>query len=121
MRSARPVYLNLLKIRQPLPAVVSIFHRVSGALLFLALPLVLYLFQLSLSGEASFLALKSSIAVRFAVFAVLAFYGYHFMAGLRFLLFDLHHPGLYRYAGSSAQFVLMTAVLLLVLLGIWLW
>ena len=38
----RPKYLNLLQIRMPLPAIVSIMHRVSGAALFLALPLMLW-------------------------------------------------------------------------------
>jgi succinate dehydrogenase / fumarate reductase cytochrome b subunit len=46
MPRRRPVYLNLFKIRLPLPGVVSIMHRASGALLFLLLPLLLYVLQL---------------------------------------------------------------------------
>lgn len=121
MRSTRPVYLNLLKIRQPLPAVVSILHRATGALLFLAMPLALYLFAASLSDEQAFRSLHESGVVRFAIFTMLAFYGYHFMAGLRFLLFDLHRPGLYRHARSSAQLVLIIAALVALLVGAWLW
>jgi succinate dehydrogenase / fumarate reductase cytochrome b subunit len=121
MRSARPVYLNLLKIRQPLPAVVSILHRASGAALFLALPVVLYLFQASLSDAHGFDALAGHFAVRIALFFVLALYGYHFLAGLRFLLFDLHRPGLYRHLRVSASLVLAGAMLIALLLGAWLW
>lgn len=121
MRNARPVYLDLLKIRQPLPAVVSIFHRVSGALLFLALPLALYLFQSSLGDARSYQALRESVAIRLALFFVLVFYGYHFVAGLRFLLFDLHRPGLYRIARASALWVLIAAAAIAVSAGAWLW
>jgi hypothetical protein len=46
----RPVYLNLFAIRQPVPAVVSFLHRVSGTLLFLAgLPLLLWVLDTSLA------------------------------------------------------------------------
>ena len=121
MPSARPVYLNLLKIRQPLPAVVSILHRASGALLFLALPVALYLFQSSLADARSFDALRENAAVRFALFAVLVGYGYHFLAGLRFLLFDLHRPGLYRVARASALWVLIAAAAIAVIAGARLW
>ena len=41
MKQKRPIYLDLLRIRQPVPAVVSFLHRVSGALLFLGIPLLL--------------------------------------------------------------------------------
>jgi succinate dehydrogenase / fumarate reductase cytochrome b subunit len=120
MRSSRPVYLNLLKIRQPLPAVVSIFHRVSGALLFLLLPFVLFAFEQSLADESSFIAAQSNPLVRLLVFAALASYGYHFLAGLRFLAFDLHRPGLYRHLRASALVVFVGAGLIVLLLGAWL-
>jgi len=121
MRSSRPVYLNLQKIRQPLPAVVSFLHRVSGALLFLLLPFVLHAFEQSLAGEASFIAAQSSLPVRMLVVLTLALFGYHLLAGLRFLMFDLHRPGLYRYMRSSAQAVVAAAAIVIVLLGAWLW
>lgn len=121
MRARRPVYLNLLKIRQPLPAVVSIFHRISGALLFLLLPLALYWLEQSLSSEEAFLALRGNMLVRVCVFATLGLYAYHFLAGLRFLLFDLHRPGLYRHIHSSARAVLIAALLAVFSLGVWLW
>jgi succinate dehydrogenase / fumarate reductase cytochrome b subunit len=121
MRAQRPVYLNLLKIRQPLPAVVSIFHRISGALLFLFLPLALYWFEQSLRSEEAFLALDGNGLVRLCLFAVLGLYAYHFFAGLRFLLFDLHRPGMYRHIQSSARAVLMAALLAVLSLGAWLW
>lgn len=121
MRAQRPVYLNLLRIRQPLAAVVSIFHRISGALLFLFLPLALYWLQQSLSSEQEFLALRGNLLVRLCVFASLGLYAYHFFAGLRFLVFDLHRPGAYRRIHSSARAVLLVALLAILGLGVWLW
>jgi len=52
---ARPVYLDLLRIHLPLPGWVSILHRVSGVLLFLAVPLGVWVLSRSLSDEAGFL------------------------------------------------------------------
>lgn len=121
MPAQRPVYLNLTKIRQPLPAVVSIFHRISGALLFLLLPVLLYWFEQSLASEQAFLALGGSSLVRLCVFAALGLYAYHFFAGLRFLVFDLHRPGLYRHVRSSARAVLIAALFAVVGIGAWLW
>lgn len=121
MRAQRPVYLSLLEIRQPLAAVVSIFHRLSGALLFLHLPLLLYWFEQSLSSEEAFLMLRGNSLARLFVFATLGLYVYHFFAGLRFLLFDLHRPGVYRHIHSSARAVLVLALLSVLSLGAWLW
>ena len=118
MRAQRPVYLNLLKIRQPLPAVVSILHRISGFLLFLSLPFVLNAFQQSLGSEQAFLELGGNAWVRAGVFLVLGMYAYHFFAGLRFLVFDLHRSALYPHIRSSAYAVLLLAMIAVVLLGV---
>ncbi|MEO1765664.1 succinate dehydrogenase, cytochrome b556 subunit [Thiobacter aerophilum] len=111
MHKPRPVYLDLTGIRQPLSAVVSFLHRISGALLFVLLPCVLYVFELSLADEASFARMAQQPLLRFALGGVALFYGYHLLAGVRFLIFDLHRPGLYRYAQVSARLVLLGAVL----------
>jgi len=54
MRAARPYHLDLFKIRQPIGAWVSILHRLSGAVLALAVPVLLYAFMLSLRSEPDF-------------------------------------------------------------------
>ena len=59
----RPVYLNLVAIRLPIPGIVSFLHRVSGAVLFLfAIPLVLLAVQASLASPESFATLKATFA-----------------------------------------------------------
>ncbi len=61
MPKARPKYLNLLQIRQPAPAIVSILHRISGALLFLFLWFFLIGLQRSLASPESYTQLKALI------------------------------------------------------------
>lgn len=95
----RPQFRNihvsqiLLKYRLPPPSVVSILHRVSGALLFLALPLLLWLFDLSLISEVSYERFSAIVGHWFVklVLLVLAWaFLHHLVAGIRYLLLDLH-------------------------------
>ena len=90
----RPVYLDLFAIRQPLPAVVSILHRISGALLFLVgIPVLLWGVQASLESPETFAQFKAiaSNPVAKLVGLVLAWaYLYHLLAGVRHLVLDLH-------------------------------
>jgi succinate dehydrogenase / fumarate reductase cytochrome b subunit len=87
----RPVYLNLLRIRQPVTAVVSIFHRISGILMVLFLPGLLYLLQLSLASPEGFSQAATILDGRVArLFGVLMTWAlaHHLLAGIRFLILD---------------------------------
>lgn len=89
----RPVHLDLLRIRLPLPGWVSILHRVSGALLFLAVPLAVGLLAWSLSDEAGFWALLEGArhpAARMLALLLFWAFAFHFFAGLRHLAQDAH-------------------------------
>ena len=121
MKSNRPVYLDLLHIRQPLPAIVSLLHRVSGALLFLCIPLLLIVFEASLASQDSFVATFSNPLIKFALFILLAAYFYHFFAGLRFLLLDLGWGVALAQARRASLAVLVTAACVVAALGAWLW
>src|SRR3954470_22888383 len=88
----RPKYLNLLQIRLPIPGVISIMHRVSGAVLFFAVPLLLYWLQQSLASPETFAALQATFAnvfVKIIIIALLWGYLHHLCAGVRHLLLDL--------------------------------
>ena len=62
-RPSRPVYLNLLAIRQPLPAIVSILHRISGVLLFVAgIPLALWGLDASLRSPDAYAAFTGAMS-----------------------------------------------------------
>lgn len=118
MKPPRPVYLNLFAIRQPLPALVSVGHRISGAVLFLGIPILLWAFHALLTGNSGEFAHG---AFRLALFLVLAAYVFHFFAGLRFLLLDMHWGVARNSARRAALGVALAAGLSIVLLGIWLW
>lgn len=121
MKQTRPIYLDLRQIRQPLPAIISLLHRISGVLLFLAIPLLLTLFQASLASPESFNTLLNSLGLKITLFSLLAAYSYHFFAGLRFLLLDLHWGVSLRSARQSAWIVSVAAFLSAGLIGYWLW
>ena len=89
----RPRFLTLTAIRLPIAGFVSILHRVSGSGLFLLLPWLIYLFDMSLSGEDGFEHLRHYVAhplVKLFLFGLIWAFLHHFCAGIRFLLLDLH-------------------------------
>ena len=91
MNDPRPVYLNLLKIRLPFTGIVSFAHRISGVLLFLALPFVVYLLDLSIESEKSFIKVQEILnQPSILVLQILLLWSivHHFFAGIRFLLID---------------------------------
>lgn len=83
---------QIVRYRMPPPALVSIMHRISGAALFLALPLLLWLFDLSLISEGTFdrLALVASNWIVKLVLLGLAWaFLHHLVAGIRYLILDM--------------------------------
>lgn len=89
----RPKNLNLLTIKLPINALVSILHRASGVLLFLLLPFMLLAMQLSLASESGFLMLGQLFGhwmVKLCLIACSWAFFHHFYAGIRHLLQDVH-------------------------------
>jgi succinate dehydrogenase / fumarate reductase cytochrome b subunit len=123
----RPQFRNIhvsqiAKYRLPLAGIVSILHRVSGALMFLVgLPFLLYLFQQSLVSEISFENYRAIVSHWFAKLVLLALvwaYLHHFCAGIRYLILDLHVGVQKEQARTSASVVLgVSLVLTLVVAG----
>lgn len=124
MAKSRPKHLNLFQIRLPLPGVISIMHRLFGAALFLAIPLVLYAMQVSLESSRSFDALRSVLAHPFWKLVVLGLawaYLHHFCAGIRYLAIDLDYGADLGPARASALAVVVVSVVLTLLIGVWIW
>lgn len=118
--SDRPVFLNLLQIRFPATAIVSIAHRVSGVWLAVSLPFVLYLFDLSVRGAQGFAHAQTLLQHPLGRFWLALFmwaWLHHLFAGLRFLLLDMELGIEARTARRSAVWTgalaLVTAVLLM--------
>lgn len=124
MNKKRPVFLDLTKMRMPVAAIVSILHRMSGFVLFLAIPYLLYLLLVSLSSAEDYDALRAALhggVTRSLVYIVLLALLYHWVAGIRHLLMDMG-IGEEKISGRrGALLVLAAVVILALLLGVWLW
>jgi len=122
MNSKRPVNLNLMKIRMPLTAYVSILHRLSGVILCFTLPCVIWALDASLQSAESFAALQLCFhgwIVRLCVGGLIAAFCYHFLAGMRHLLMDIHIGETLRSARIGVWVVMLGMSVVLVLLGCW--
>lgn len=121
---SRPKNLDLRTIRLPLPGIVSILHRLSGALLFaLGVPVMLMRLDQTLHPESpSWISVHVPAGIQLAVLWLLTWaFCHHFCAGLRFLLLDIHRGVDIQRARQSSVAVLVISLLLTVLMGVWLW
>ncbi|MBK5929010.1 succinate dehydrogenase, cytochrome b556 subunit [Halochromatium salexigens] len=119
MVNSRPVFLELWRIRLPIPGVVSILHRVSGVLMVLAIPVFAALFAQALSGSAGFAAtaaLASSALGQLALLLLGWSLLHHLLAGLRYLALDLGW-GLDRPSARKSAWTTLYSALALTLIG----
>jgi succinate dehydrogenase / fumarate reductase cytochrome b subunit len=89
---SRPVFLNLMQIRLPVAGVMSIIHRATGVVMVLAIPLLIYLLDLSLSGAEGYADsadLFGNLLVKLMLFLFLWGLMHHLLAGIRYLLIDI--------------------------------
>ncbi len=125
LQNKRPKHLNLFKIRQPLPAVVSILHRISGALLFFpGIPLILYSLQMLLQSQQGFEALQDCLrdpVIKVALLLPIWFFLHHLCAGIRHLVLDLHVGVTLPQARMGSMLVVAAGILLTALIGAVLW
>ncbi|MEO6145542.1 MAG: succinate dehydrogenase, cytochrome b556 subunit [Sulfuriferula sp.] len=121
---SRPVYLNLLKIHLPLPGWVSILQRMSGAVLFLVLPLLLYVLQASFDIDGYTQLREWFVMPVVKMLLTLLMWGYlqHLLGGLRFLLLDIHVGTNLNTARKLSAVTLFASGLLTLIIAIsWLW
>ena len=123
----RPEFRNIhvaqiMRYRLPGPGMVSILHRISGALMFLVgIPFILYLFQQSLTSELSFERYSAVVSHWFAKLVLLALawaFLHHLFAGIRYLLLDMYIGWDLPAARKSAAIVLFASLVLTVLAGL---
>lgn len=127
----RPVFRNinitdLASYRLPLAGIVSILHRVSGLLMFLLLPFIVWLLDNSLSTEISFGVFTAAfdgglgvpgVLVKLVALALIWAYLHHLIAGLRHLWMDATHSVTIKHGHSSAVVTVAISVPLTLLLG----
>lgn len=120
----RPLWYNLSPLNLPLPAYISILHRVSGALLFFGLVWFLFLLDMSLASETGFERFRAYVAhplVKLAMLGFLWAYLHHLCAGIRHLFLDIDMGVELRAARRSAAAVLLAGLALTALIGGLLW
>ncbi len=118
---------DALQYRLPLAGVVSILHRASGGLMFVLLPFVVWLFDVSLTSEMSYERFTSAFAlgigvvpawfVKLVVLGLIWAFLHHFIAGVRHLWMDATHSVSKEFGRQSAVVTLVVSVLLTVVLG----
>lgn len=127
----RPEFRNINAIkdlptyRLPAAGWVSILHRVSGVLMFVLLPLILWIFDKSVSSEISAARLRfafstgaTGVVFKLVALALVWAYLHHFIAGLRHLWMDVSHAAVSKSFGAkSAMVTLALSLLLTVILG----
>ena len=124
MKTKRPVNINVLQYRFPVPAIASILHRISGVVLFLAIPFALWLLQTSLQSPGDFEQVRHYIempVIKFFVWACLAALFYHLLAGIRHFMMDSGFAESFRGASMSACVVITVSTILAIMAGVWLW
>lgn len=120
-------FKDLTTYRLPAAGWVSILHRISGALMFLLLPLIVWLFDTSVSSEISYERFSSAFSAgigfvpgwlfKLVVLAIIWAYLHHLIAGLRHLYMDARHAVTKQFGKSSAVATLVLSIGLTVVLG----
>jgi succinate dehydrogenase / fumarate reductase cytochrome b subunit len=124
MNKNRPIHLDITKIRMPVTAIASILHRISGVVLFLAIPYLLCVWSCSLQNADYYQSLQTAMhhgLTPWIVSAILLALLYHWVAGIRHLLMDMG-IGEEKVSGRrGALLVFVSVAILALLLGVWLW
>jgi succinate dehydrogenase / fumarate reductase, cytochrome b subunit len=118
---------DLPNYRLPAAGIVSILHRISGFILFLLMPFVIWLFDTSVTSEVSYDTFRSAFLagigfvpawfVKLVVLGLIWSYLHHFVAGVRHLWMDMTHSVSKEQGKSSAVATLVISLVLTVLLG----
>jgi succinate dehydrogenase / fumarate reductase cytochrome b subunit len=123
------VFTDVSSYRLPPAGIVSILHRVSGVVMFVLMPFIIWMFDTSVSSEVSFERFKAVFNsgfsfvpgwfVKLVALALIWAYLHHFIAGLRHLWMDMSHSAVTKQFGrSSALFTLAASVVLTIVLGL---
>jgi succinate dehydrogenase / fumarate reductase cytochrome b subunit len=121
-------FSDLPTYRLPPAGWVSILHRVSGVLMFVLMPFIIWMFDTSLSSEISFAKFRAAfssglgfvpgVLIKLVALALIWAYLHHFIAGLRHLWMDVSHAAVTKEFGTkSAQVTLVASILLTLVLG----
>lgn len=122
------IFTDVRTYRLPLAGVVSILHRVSGLMMLLLLPFIIWLFDKSLTSEYSFAEFSAAFSsgigfvpgwfVKLVTLALIWAYLHHLCAGARHLWLDVDHHAITKEGGrKSAVLVFAVSIVLTLALG----
>jgi succinate dehydrogenase / fumarate reductase, cytochrome b subunit len=124
VKRERPVNLDLFKFKFPVMAIVSVLHRISGVVIFLFIPFMLYILHQSLISQTSFEAIQNCLqhpVAKIFVGLMLAAVLFHLIAGIRHLMMDLGFAEGRQAGRFTAWLVISIAAIVIILMGVWLW
>lgn len=124
MTDKRPVNLDIGTIKLPITAYVSILHRASGVALIGAVGILLGLMAYSLKSAEDFAAVQSclaSVPMKLLMWAVLAAFIYHLLAGVKHLIMDVGVGETLEGGKMGAWLVVAGTVVGVLLAGVWVW
>ncbi|RUR12998.1 succinate dehydrogenase, cytochrome b556 subunit [Legionella sp. km772] len=124
MNKKRPVNLDLGSMKFPPMAIASILHRVSGVVLFILLPVMIFLLGQSLQSEETFNQIKIKLSEPYYKFILWAFSTaliYHILAGIRHMIMDLGLGEDLCTGRRTSVLVIVLAVIATIFLGMWIW
>ena len=122
MKHKRPINLDLGSLKYPPMAIASILHRISGVVMFLMMPIMLYFLSLSLNSAESFEHLQADFNSPYYKVALWVFSSaliYHVIAGVRHLICDLGLGEDLATAKKTSSLVIILSVIAIILLGFW--
>ena len=124
VKKRRPLWFNLSPLNLPVPGLVSIFHRISGVVLFLGLVAFLYLLELSLASESGYVRageiLRAPIAKLLVIASIWALL-HHMCAGIRHLFLDVDVGVSLHAARRSAFAVFVVSLALAASIAVRIW
>jgi succinate dehydrogenase / fumarate reductase cytochrome b subunit len=124
VQKKRPVNLNLFSFQFPLPAITSILHRITGLVLFICTPFLVWMLHESLASPEQFdhlVSMLQSVPAKIALLAVLTGLIYHMFAGIRHLFMDAQIGETLKGANIGAALTFILTFLCMVFIGYWLW
>lgn len=123
-REKRPVNLDLRTFHFPSHAIASILHRIAGIVLFIFIPLLLWMLQTSLASYEQFILLQEQLTsplFKVLVWGLLTAFLYHLLAGIRHLIMDMGIGESLSAGRWTAKLVIALAIALSIGVGVWLW
>jgi succinate dehydrogenase / fumarate reductase cytochrome b subunit len=121
LADTRPVYLNLLKIRLPITGVVSFAHRVSGFLLFIAIPFAIYVIDVTLASESEFergMVLIQHPLVQVILLVLVWSFVHHLLAGIRYLALDFD-IGVEKASSKMSAIIVLVSEIIVIAAIVW--